>query len=374
MELNFWDDLGPIDSIWERLRRTDKPIALYGMGLGAEKIMRILEQRGLPVSAVFASDGFVRGHSFHGFPVLSLSELVRQYPDPFVLISFGSQRPEVLEQMKLVAQRFETAAPDVPVAGDLLFTPEFLKERAADWEAVYAMLADQKSRDVFLQVIRYKLDGDIARLFGCESDKEEVWETLLRPGAEETFVDLGAYTGDTVREFLSHTGNRCRAVVAMEPDAKTFRKLERFAQTKPYDTLDIRCYHSGAWDRRETLAFRRQAGRNSAIAFSDSPAPGMPGVHETLVQMEAPDHLVEGLTPSIVKLDVEGAEHQALLGCAGMIRSFHPRLMVSAYHRSDDLIDLPLLIRSLYPGYRMYLRHHPYVPAWETNFYCLAEE
>ena len=72
-------------------------------------------------------------------------------------------------------------------------------------------------------------------------------------------------------------------------------------------------------------------------------------------------------------VEKDGAE-VIVLGCAGMVRSFHPRLMVSAYHRSDDLINLPLLIRSLYPGYRMYLRHHPYVPAWETNFYCVAEE
>ena len=374
MERNFWNDLGEVTSIWEKLRRTDKPIALYGMGLGAEKIMRILEREGIAVQAIFASDGFVRGHSFRGFKVLSFSELKEQYEDPFVLISFGSQRPEVLELMKNVAAQFETAAPDVPVAGDILFTPAFLRERAADWETVYRMLADDKSREVFLQTIRYKIDGDISRLFACETDKEEVWENIILPGENETFVDLGAYTGDTARELLEHSQNRCRAIVAVEPDAKTFRKLKAFSEAEPYAHLDIRCYNAGAWDKHETLTFRRQAGRNSAIAFSDSPTMKIPGLHEIAVQMEAPDDLVEGLSPSIVKFDVEGAEHQALLGCARMIREYHPKLMVSAYHRSDDMIDLPLLIHELYPGYRMYLRHHPYVPAWETNFYCVPEE
>lgn len=371
---NFWNDLGSVTSIWERLHNTNKPITLYGMGLGAEKIMRILKREGLSVEAIFASDGFVRGHSFHGFQVLSFSELQARYEDPFVLISFGSQRPEVLELMKDVAGRFETAAPDVPVAGDLLFTPEFLRERADDWENVYSMLADQKSRDVFLQTVRYKLDGNIARLFDCESDKEKVWEEIICPETDETFVDLGAYTGDTAREFLSHTGNKCHSIVAVEPDAKTFRKLKAFSQTAPYNSLDIRCYNAGAWDKHEILTFHRQAGRNSAIAFSDSPTLEMPGLHEIAVQMEAPDDLVKGLAPSIVKFDVEGAEHQALLGCARMIQDHHPKLMVSAYHRSDDLIDLPPLIHKLYPGYRFYLRHHPYVPAWETNYYCVPNE
>ena len=57
--------------LWDYLVQAKKPILLYGMGNGADKILRVCESYGITVSDFFASDGFVRGHSFHGKTVLS---------------------------------------------------------------------------------------------------------------------------------------------------------------------------------------------------------------------------------------------------------------------------------------------------------------
>ena len=75
----------------------------------------------------------------------------------------------------------------------------------------------------------------------------------------------------------------------------------------------------------------------------------------------------------MIKMDVEGAERETLLGCRQMIARCQPALIVSCYHRNEDLFDLPLLVKKLYPGYRLFLRHHPYLPAWETNLYAVAK-
>ena len=56
-------------NVWDNLRKSEKPIVLYGMGLGAEKIMDTLSQYGVQVNDIFASDEFVRGHSFRGYQV-----------------------------------------------------------------------------------------------------------------------------------------------------------------------------------------------------------------------------------------------------------------------------------------------------------------
>ena len=61
--------------IWQRLASTDKTVVMYGMGNGADKILAVCEKKGITVSDFFASDGFVRGHSFHGKVVLSYSEI-----------------------------------------------------------------------------------------------------------------------------------------------------------------------------------------------------------------------------------------------------------------------------------------------------------
>ena len=60
--------------LWHYLKTADKPILMYGMGNGADKILKVCESYGIEIADFFASDGFVRGHSFHGKVVLSYSQ------------------------------------------------------------------------------------------------------------------------------------------------------------------------------------------------------------------------------------------------------------------------------------------------------------
>ena len=92
------------DSLWMRLQKETRPVFLYGTGNGADKILAVCEKYGVCVSDFFASDGFVRGHSFHGKTVLSYSDVKAKYgaENIIVLLSFGSSLPDVLELFKTV--------------------------------------------------------------------------------------------------------------------------------------------------------------------------------------------------------------------------------------------------------------------------------
>ena len=74
---------------------------------------------------------------------------------------------------------------------------------------------------------------------------------------------------------------------------------------------------------------------------------------------------------TLINMDVEGAEKQALEGCRKIILRDKPKMLIAAYHRSEDLFALPLQIHALRPDYRFYLRHYRYIPAWDTNLYCV---
>ena len=116
-----------MNDLWNKLKtEADKgrPVLLYGMGNGADKILTVCEAYGIPVADFFASDGFVRGHSFHGKVVLSFAEAQEKHgkENMIVLLSFASSRPEVLETIQRVADTCETYIPDVPVCGTELFT------------------------------------------------------------------------------------------------------------------------------------------------------------------------------------------------------------------------------------------------------------
>jgi len=71
-----------------------------------------------------------------------------------------------------------------------------------------------------------------------------------------------------------------------------------------------------------------------------------------------------------IKYDVEGSEKEALEGSARTIREDKPDLLISLYHRTEDLHELILQVKALCPEYRLYVRRYPYIPAWDLNLYA----
>ena len=142
-------------SVWERLQQERRPIALYGMGDGADKILRVFADKGIKASTVFASDEFVRGHSFAGFRVQKLSEVVERYGEDIVIVlSFASQRPELLERFYELNAQFDLVAPDVPVAGSGLFDLDFVHAHADEFQRAYDWMADETARQVFSDTLK----------------------------------------------------------------------------------------------------------------------------------------------------------------------------------------------------------------------------
>ena len=78
--------------LWTYLENTKKPIVIYGMGNGADKLILRFQKYGIQISDIFASDGFVRGHEFHGMRVKSFSEIKSTYSDFVIVLSFASSR------------------------------------------------------------------------------------------------------------------------------------------------------------------------------------------------------------------------------------------------------------------------------------------
>ncbi len=354
--------------VWNRMASCGKPIVLYGMGNGADKILAVMDRYGITCADFFASDGFVRGHSFHGKRVLSYSEVCEKYEDMLIVISFASSLPDVLSRFYDMAERYETVAPDVPVAGDTLFTAQYFTEHRAQFEAVYDLLADEESRTVYQNIIEYKISGKLSYLQNAVSDKNSVMQNIVHPENMTSYLDLGAYNGDTVRELLA-VAPALRDVYAMEPDPRNFRKLSAYAEEETRARVQV--YPYAAWDKYETLAFSIQGSRNSTVAQNITSGIQISQAKERTAEAASPDTILGDRTIDYIKYDVEGAEARALRGSASLIRRCHPKLLLSLYHRTEDLFALPLLLHEIEPAYRLYLRRFAYVPAWDINLYCV---
>ena len=351
-------------NVWKTLSETDKPIVMYGMGDGAEKIMAVFERLGIKPAAFMASDEFVRGHSFMGYQVHKLSEIQEMYEDFIIVVCFGSSLPPVMDRLYELDRQYELYAPDVPVAGEELFDENYLEENEDKLQRVKKLLADEQSVKVLEDIISYKLTGDIKLLKDCETPTDEGW-SLLKLGKEETYVDLGAYNGDTVDRFLRLTNKEFEHIYAVEPDSRSFSRMVR----RNY-FLGRGIFHpinAAAWNEDTTLQFRSSGGRSSGSATGSRYGRG----RIVPVQAIKVDTLLEGKKATLLKFDVEGSEREALEGAAQTIARYRPKLILSVYHRSSDMLELPLKIHEMHSGYKLYLRHHPYIPAWDVELYCL---
>ena len=347
--------------LWEYLSKTSKSIVMYGMGNGADKILAVCEKYGIEVKDFFASDGFVRGHFFHGKRVLSFSEAKEKYgaENMIVLLSFASCLPDVLENIKRIASLCELYAPDVPVCGDELFDLAFARKHAEELRAAYSLLADEESRNIFRNTVLYKLTGDISYLFAAQSDKNEVYTKLLDAASIHTYSDLGAYNGDTIRELLNYAPE-LSSVIAFEPDRRSFRKLSEYCEG--VSNPEIIRVNAAAWNCDTELVFGDEGNRNSGL-FAKGKA--------VSVAATSLDTILENRAVDYIKYDVEGCEKQAIEGSSRAILTHRPRLLVSVYHRSEDIFALPLQINELRPDYKLYLRRYPYIPAWDLNLICV---
>ena len=355
----------PVTDVWTMLSECGLPIVMYGMGDGAEKIMRVMETYGLKPAEFMASDEFVRGHSFKGYRVKKLSEIEEQYADFVVVVCFGTALPEVMENIERISQRHRVVAPDVPVIGGGLFDGDYISDHEYEIMKLRMLLSDDKSRDNLDALMKYRITGDISVLRSCETPKEEAY-SLLNVNDRETYLDLGAYNGDTVEEFLKLTGKRFTKIYALEPDRRNYSKLRRRHYALGSEIFEP--INAAAWSSDTKLVFNSRAGRNSSLCETPSPQTAGRGIE---TEAKSVDSLLGGKPATLIKYDVEGSEREALKGSEQTIKKYKPRLIVSLYHRTEDLIELPLYIKELNPDYKLYLRHHPYIPAWDTNLYCI---
>lgn len=349
-----------MSDLWEYLKNTDRPIVMYGTGDGGDKIFAELDRLGIKVSGVFASDGFVRSREFHGYRVISYSDAKKQFGDGMIiLLAFGSSLPDVMERFFALDSIHELYAPDVPVAGGEIFNAAFYEKNRESIELARSLLADGLSVRVFDSVINYRLSGKIKYLAENLTLPEDSYESLLHTARYRLAVDLGAYTGDTALEIIDHSPN-LTTVVALEPDEKNFAKLCINVSSEK----KIEPHLAAAWDKRDVLLFRKGGGRGIRKAAKE----------KTVEVRAVPvDLLLEDRIPDFIKFDVEGAEREAINGCMNCITKYSPELQIALYHKSADIFALPIMINKLNPGYKLYMRRYPYVPAWDLNLFAVRE-
>jgi FkbM family methyltransferase len=322
------------------------------MGNGAAKILDVMEKKGISPAGFFASDEFVRGHSFRGHSVHKLSDIEAAVPKFNVVVAFGTNRPEVLARIKEISARHKLYAPDVPVCGDNLFDRAFYEANADEIKAAAELFTDEKSKRLYENIINFKLSGDPLYLSSNSDSFSDILNEATAHLKETVYADLGAYDGDTVRLFAENFAYK--KIYAFEPHPKNFRKL--CEKTKHLEHTQY--LNAAAWSENTRIPFSNTDNRNNN-AFSGGGA--------LINAVRADDIIGEA---DIIKLDVEGAETEALSGLSENVKR-GAAIICAVYHRSEDIFKIPLMLQNMCPEYTFSLRKVQYIPAWDV--FLIAE-
>lgn len=230
-----------------------------------------------------------------------------------------------------------------------LTSREFVLEHRERVRAAALLLTDDRSRNIYLDTLRMRLTLDTSLL--CEPDWDHQYspDDLPHPKMPLRLIDAGAFDGDTIEALLGR-GATFEAVAAFEPDPKNFQALCATVRKHGERLGDTTLWPCGVNDITTVASFHAGKEQASIVAADGN-------IH---VQLVALDDAMPTFRPTYIKFDIEGSELAALKGAVRMIVRHQPAIAVCAYHRPEDLWEIPLYLNEILPGHRIALRYHKF--------------
>jgi FkbM family methyltransferase len=342
---------------------------VYGAGGRGREIRRVLERRGHAVVG-FVDRAAKPGAEIEGVPVHTPDDpaaLRANAAGARVVVGIFRHDADVAEIVTTLEARgfrdvrsfFEIyhRYPDDFSTTYWLGPVSALASHADAIRRAYGRLGDDTSRKVFVEALKMRVEGDVGVLRGPDRAAQYIPRDVVSLARPLRFVDGGAFDGDTVRA-LHAAKVELQAVAAFEPDPSNFASLAR--QARADEGVEYTLFPCGLWSGTEQLRFDATADDGARIGSGGS----------TVIQCVALDEVLPTFRPNLLKLDVEGAEPQALDGARATIARHRPTLAVSAYHLPDHLWSLQEKIHGWDLGYRFELRHHGFL-GFDVVLYAL---
>jgi FkbM family methyltransferase len=337
-------------------------VVVFGAGNTSVLYQKCFESEGIrPVYYIDNSEA-KQGTVFQGVPVISVEELVssRQTFDKPILVLICSAQIAVCGRMQLQLQEYGLAYTTVDAV--------VFKKNTDKIKTVCDLLADDFSRDVYTQVILSRINNrSIPKSLVSDHEQYFSLPPFLEFSEKEVFVDLGAYVGDTVEQYINKKLGMFGKIYAFEPDALNFSALShRSVRLKnewalPDGKLTI--IRGGIGAKTEQKLFAAPHGAESQT--SSSTRLGANFVADTAENAEevtvyAIDDYFKEQHIDFIKADIEGYELNMLKGAKSVIKRDMPLLSVCLYHNASDMYSIPLFIKELCDDYTLEIRHHTY--------------
>jgi len=358
-EIDHSQDSEP-KSVLTYLSSSKKPLVIFGAGMDTQEIIkRFFPVFHIQANAIWETVIGRVGSNCLGYPVIGLEELVEKYPHADILVPTTLYSTNLVAQLTNVGLIGNVIRMDNRSKADMAKMAQFFQTNVILVKRVYSLLADEKSKKVFMNRINFLVTREIQYIEDMYEPDQYFDADIVKLKNDEIFVDAGAFDGDTALDFAERTNYNYAKMVLLEPDGNNFTRLIQ----RTLSLKNIECLNKGTWDTKDSLSFNSGERSGSSITSNG----------QSRIEVDSIDNILHGDPCTYIKLDVEGAETKSLFGAAKTIRTFKPRLAVCVYHRIEDIFLLPLQIKDIYPHYQIYFRHHS-PTEYETVCYAINEK
>lgn len=373
-----------LDSVRQREQNTfdgilkgGSEVVIFGAGNFGRKALTALQSHGYTVKGFLDNNTALHGKEVEGIPITGIEEGRKRYGDSVgvvVAIYFGEAKDTMGER---IAPLKDAGFSRIVHFGHLAWKyPEGLlphysldlpsnlipnKKRILEG---FSLFHDLTSLRHFVDHVEWRLTLDFNLLPRPVPQTIYFHEELLLENNEEFLIDGGAFTGDSLKSFVQGFGrNGFYKVLCFEPDPRNFESLREAAASLAPEKGLIQVYPYALGDAVAEIRVETSGGPSSRVGFG-----------ETTISCRMIDEFdTEDLSPSFIKLDIEGYELPALRGALETIRKNKPVLAISAYHKQDDLWELPLEIHAMQPEYEFRLAPHV-ADGWDLVLYAAPRE
>jgi FkbM family methyltransferase len=348
-------------------------LVLFGAGNLGRKTLAGLRKLGIEPLAFVDNDARLWNTFVEGVQVLSPEEAARRHGNQatFVITIWRGEAPDPMAEREsqlrsLGCEYVVTFQPlfwkhaEVFLPHYAVDLPHRVHQHADDVRRAGHLWSDDASRSEYLAQLRWRLLGEFDALH-CPVQHTIYFPLELCPLTDhEVFVDCGAYDGDSLRSFLDQPKKSFQRIYSFEPDPANFEKLEKEVSLRP---------------ERESITLQRAAvgAQSGTVSFSaDGNESSHIGKGDAVVDCVTLDEVLSGTQPTYIKMDIEGAELDALNGARKIIQRYSPVLAICTYHLQNHLWKIPLLIQSMNPNYSFFLRPH-LVEGWDLVCYAIPK-
>lgn len=359
-----------------------EPLYLYGAGYTARICLNALKNSGFKVEALIDDDVMKQGTIIDSYLVLSYQEFVKKCEDEksihVILTSiYGKQiynRVSCLPNVTIweMYEWYMNILDQQGLACEKCCEDKLLEEYKKNTDELKKYLADMESKNVYDAIYQYFKTNEISYLVDICTEEESYFTKEVKryfQNKDLVLVDAGAYEGELLRSITA-SGLKVKEWYCFELERNNFERLKNNVERSILpDGMTCIVENYGLWNAKKDMSVLNlgTASKVSAL-LQDS---GNTDEQE-ICKMNTIDEYFKNISIDMIKMDIEGAEMQALEGGINTIKRDRPLLAISIYHYVKDYYRIMQFLMDNLDGYLYYIRQHAMIYG-ETILYAIPD-